>query len=136
VSQEIHVSMGHGADVTPGELVPIVVPIASFGTTVILVGLVLVYRFRTQRLKHDLVKAYLDRGQAAPADLLGEAPSRNGDLRRGLVGLATGIALAIAFFVAGERQATGFGLIPALIGLAYLAVWRIEQGRSGGAEHG
>jgi hypothetical protein len=128
--------MEHASEVSPGELVPIVVPIASFGATVVIVGVVLFYRFRTQRLKHDLVRSYLDKGQPAPPDLLGEAPSRNGDLRRGLVLLATGISLSLAFLIAGERQATGFGLIPALIGLAYLAVWRIEQSRNGGAEHG
>jgi hypothetical protein len=151
VNQEIHLSMGHGshsndehedtalhpghADIDPGELVPIVVPIASFGATIAIVAIVLYFRFRSQRLKHELVKVYLDKGQEVPPLVLGDAPTRNADLRRGLVLLAAGVSLAIAFAIGGQREAIGFGAIPGLIGLAYLVVWRIEQARNG-AEHG
>jgi hypothetical protein len=128
--------MEHPQDVSPEEFVPLLVPIASFGATLAAIAIVLFYRFRATRLKHELVKAYLDKGEPPPKDLLGGAPSRNADLRRGLVLLATGISLALAFLIQGEAHATGFGLIPALIGGAYLLMWRIERDRSPGEERG
>jgi hypothetical protein len=137
VNQEIHVSLDHGShgEVSPGELVPIVVPIASFGTTVVIVAIVLYFRLRATRLKHELVRIYLDKGQPVPPLVLGEGRSPNADLRRGLVLLATGVSIAIAFALGGQGQVVGLGVIPALIGVAYLVVWRIERARSD-AEHG
>jgi hypothetical protein len=115
----------------PEELVPILVPVASFGATIAIVAIVLYFRYRTLRLKQDLLEAFLAKGEAIPPALLSlpkAAASRNGDLRRGLVLLGGGGGLSVALLFAHQPDAAGFGLIPALIGVAFLIVWKVEAG--------
>ena len=55
-------------------------------------------------------------------------PSKDRDLRRGLVWLAIGIATAILGVAVGQAEATGpilgTAAFPTLIGVAYLVMWR------------
>jgi hypothetical protein len=114
----------------PEELVPLLVPVASFGAIVAVVAIVLFFRYRTQRLRHEMYRVFLEKGEPIPPELLGRRASQNGDLRRGLVLLGGGVGLTLAILLAHQPEAAGFGLIPALIGVGFLVVWKIEL-RSG-----
>jgi hypothetical protein len=108
-------------------IVPLVVPAVSMGAIVAVVAISLYFRYRTQHLRQDLYRSFLEKGEPIPGELLqprGKSPGRNGDLRRGLVLLAGGIGLSIAVLCAHNPDAIGF----ALIGVAYLIVWKVELG--------
>lgn len=111
---------------TAETIVGTVVPCAVFATTFAIVVALLYYRFRTLRLRNELVALYLSRGEAVPPWLLG-APvaGRNVDLRRGLVLLAGGLGISGAGGILRHGDAAAFGIIPALIGCAFLIVWKV-----------
>ena len=131
----IHV-IQEGAPGTAGELVPLLVPIASFGCTIAIVAVVMFFRHRSQLVRQDLYKAFLEKGEPIPKELLNKPPSRHADLRRGVVLLAGGLGLSLALLLANAREASGFGLIPALIGIGFLVVWKIDMRGPGQPDHG
>ena len=114
---------------SPDVVIPLVVPAVTYGAIIAIVAIVFYFRYRAQQMRQELYKTYIEKGEPIPEALLGRpAPqARNGDLRRGLVLLAGGFGLSVALFFAQERDAVGFGLIPALIGIAYLVVWKVER---------
>ena len=76
----------------------------------------------------------LERGQPLSPELLDRLgqtprPQRN-DLRRGVVGICLGIGLGAFGLVLGQpdamRPMLAVGLVPLLLGLAYLALWRLS----------
>jgi hypothetical protein len=127
-----------GAD----SLVPMVVSAVTFGAIVATVAILLFFRYRSQIARQELARAFLEKQLPVPAELLSASQrSRNGDLRRGMVLLLGGIGLSAALFFGGNRGAVGSGLVPALIGVAFLIVWRVEgrtrdDGPGGSSSHG
>jgi hypothetical protein len=111
----------------PFDAVGVFVPIASFGMVIAIVCAGLYYRFRAQGARQDLIRSYLERGQPVPPALIDPPAKPTGDLRRGLVLVAAGIGISLASMVAHNTEGAGVGLIPALIGIAYLIVWKIER---------
>src|SRR5262249_31461870 len=98
------------------------------------IAIALYARYRSQKQKHDLVKTFLDKGQEPPARLLGDDPrTRNGDLRRGLVLVATGArpVLAVAIRAPGGGDRRG-----ARAALRRLRVLDRVEGRSAHARRG
>jgi hypothetical protein len=113
----------------PEEFVPLLVPIAAFGALSAIVVAILYFRYRSQRLRQELYASFLDRGVPIPAELISAKPRKhNGDLRTGMVLLLGGFGLSVALLLANLTSGAGFGLIPALIGVAYLLVWKVESG--------
>jgi hypothetical protein len=111
----------------PEAFVPLVVPLASFGATVAIVGIVLFFRYKVQRSRQDLIETFLEKGEPIPPLLLaGRTRSRHADLRRGLVLITGAAGLSLALLFVGQGAAAGFGLIPALIGVAFLIMWKVE----------
>jgi hypothetical protein len=115
---------------SPGDLVPLFVPIASFGATIAIVAVVLFFRHRSQQTRQEIYRTFLEKGEPIPPQLLGARASRNTDLRRGMVLLAGGIGVSLALLLAHEGGLAGYGLIPAFIGIGFLVVWKVEA-RSG-----
>lgn len=116
----------------PGEFVPLLVPIAFFGTVVSLVALGLFAAHRKNLLLHGTIRAMIEKGQPIPPELLKpqEAARRPGnDLRKGLVLSAVGIALLLLFSTLHGLPAAiaALGFIPLCMGIAFIIAWKIES---------
>jgi hypothetical protein len=92
------------------------------------------FTHRTRRDAQATVRAAIERGEALTPELLDRlvqapAPKRS-DLRRGVVLVALGIGLGAFGFLLGEpdamRPMLAIGLVPVLLGLAYLVLWRLS----------
>jgi hypothetical protein len=117
----------------PDVLIPLVVPTVTFCTLTVMVAIVLYFRYRSQRLRQELYTSFLERGAPIPAELLASKPRTGSvDLRRGMVLLLGGIGLSLSLLLAHLPEGSGFGLIPALIGVGYLVVWKMESRANGG----
>jgi hypothetical protein len=121
---------------SPNEIPGIVVPIVAitlltvFGAPVLIVGLILYFSFSRQRALHRTVRMMVEKGQPVPEALLNPPPAQRqrSDLRRGVVLTMIGIGL-VAFFGAASEWEGGawtLGLIPFLIGVGYLLVWKLD----------
>jgi hypothetical protein len=106
------------------------------------VGIVIIARFyfahRARQEAHTTVRAALDRGVPLTTDLLerlGDTPPPAGaDLRRGVIAIGLGLGLAAFGAVVGadegtERPMLAIGLVPILLGIAYLLLWRLGNGK-------
>lgn len=110
-------------------LVPITLFVAIFGFAV----LVALIKLRQSRMMHETLRLTIEKGQPIPPDLLRFRESRsssNRDLRYGLVCLALGLGLAGFGWGSHEAHWT-VGLIPFLIGWAFLITWKFESKRNG-----
>ncbi|MCX8091443.1 MAG: DUF6249 domain-containing protein [Verrucomicrobiae bacterium] len=109
-----------------------VVPIGSFAMILGIVALVLRKRLQQARLLHETIRAMIEKGQPIPPELLQPpAPRRpRSDLRRGLVFLGIGAGLTIWLAMDGGTK-WALGLIPLLMGVAFLITWKVEQPKNG-----
>jgi hypothetical protein len=114
------------------------VPIFFF--LAVLIGLVARFYFahRARQEAHTTVRAALDRGVPLTTDLLERlgdtVPSAGADLRRGVIAIGLGLGLAAFGAVVGadegtERPMLAIGLVPILLGIAYLLLWRLGNGK-------
>jgi hypothetical protein len=127
----------HGGDI-PEEVFPIVAicMLAVFGAPVLIVLLAGIFVFSASRQRHRTIRMMVEKGQAVPAELLMPytRPARKrSDARRGviLMMLGAGVMLWLAAVSDWEGGAWTLGLIPFLIGLGYLIVWKLEGGAKG-----
>jgi len=117
----------------PEVIGPLFVTPAFFATVLVSIVVVLWFRSRSERARHEVATALAERGQPVPPELFAAARKPTSDLRRGMVLVALGVGFALALVIAGQASAAGFGLIPAFTGIGYLVVWRIEaKGRRDG----
>ena len=131
-------------------LIPIVATIMFWGFlgSVILVPIYLRHRDRTQM--QETLRVAMEKGQTLPADLVialqnsiaaKTMPTREGDLRRGIVLIALGIGMVglgyglwygissasdVGGAISGAIVA-GVGAIPGLVGVAYLILWATKS---------
>ena len=119
-----------------GDLPEFVIPIVAitmltiFGAPVLIVGLIMYFSFSKSRNLNRTVRMMVEKGQPVPEALLNPPPAQRqrSDLRRGVVLTMIGIGL-MAFFGAvndWEGGAWTLGLIPFLIGVGYLLVWKLD----------
>lgn len=116
-----------------GALVPIVTVLAV--AAVVALSSYLRHRIRIE--VQQTVRAAIEHGQALTPELLerlGEPPrTREADLRRGVMALAVGLGIVAFGALLGDEEAfdslLAIGAVPALIGIAYLAVWRLMPRR-------
>jgi len=109
----------------------LIVAIVFFSIALVF-GLWVYFSFKGRAEKQQTIRLALERGTELSPDFikqLGEAePSKDRDLRRGMIWMALGMALAILGVAIGERDAmgpmVGSAAFPALIGAAYLIMWR------------
>jgi hypothetical protein len=125
----------------------------SFLAAVILVPIYLRHRDRSQM--QETLRTALEKGQTLPTELVTALqnsvasktmPTREGDLRRGIVLIAVGLGLSAlgyglwyglmtvddtAAYIAGGCTA-GAGAIPGLVGVAYLILWATKRNTPAG----
>jgi len=127
---------GSDSDV-PWIAIPIVfiVFLAIFGTPVMIVVAILYFSFSRSRAMHKTVRMMVEKGQPVPEALLNPPPvtRQRSDLRRGVVLLMVGAGLMIFFGACNDWEggAWSLGIIPFLIGLGYLLVWRLDVTKGG-----
>ena len=102
--------------------------LVSFGLPVLIVWLALNYKSKRDRMIHDTIARLAEKGLPVPPELLSHTPQAGGnrDLRSGLVLIAVGVGLMI-FFSQIARSTWAVGLIPGLIGVAFIVSWAIER---------
>ena len=115
--------------------IPIIAIIFStlFGAPVLVVGAIMFFSYLKSRSLHRTVREMVAKGQEVPAALFAPPPivKARSDLRRGVVLLMVGLGLMIFFGAVNEWEGGvwSLGVIPFVIGLGYLLVWKLE-GRS------
>jgi len=113
--------------------IPIVaiVFLSIFGAPVVIVIMIGIFALMGSRMRQRTIRMMVEKGQPVPAELL--APEvrhvrRRSDVRRGVVWSMVGLGLMIWLAAVNDWEggAWSFGLIPFLIGLGYLIVWKLE----------
>jgi hypothetical protein len=97
----------------------------------LIVALLLYFGFSKNRMMHKTVRMMVEKGQEVPAALLAAPPPavrQRSDMRRGVVLVMIGLGLVIFLGAVNDWEGGSWaiGIIPFLIGLGYLLVWKLE----------
>ena len=121
-------------DVEDGALmaIPIIAIIFSmvFGAPVLIVAAIMFFSYLRSRSLHRTVRDMVEKGQPVPATLFAPpaAIRARSDMRRGVVLVMVGIGVMIFFGAVNDWDggAWALGIIPFLIGVGHLIVWKLE----------
>jgi hypothetical protein len=117
----------------PDTILTILVPVALFTFIGVCVALGVNGRLKRSRLLHDTIRLMIEKGQPIPPELLqSQDPPRRpkSDLRNGLVLVGVGVGVVVLLFMQ-HQNAWPAGLIPLLMGVAFLITWKIEANKNG-----
>ena len=117
------------------------IPIVLLIAIAVVVCVYFYLRHRTSQSVQETVRTAIEQGQQLTPEILerlGQPPKRaksdNADLRRGVILITVG--LAIAAYVAWSGTFHGpamlplaIGGLPILVGIAYLGLWRFDKSR-------
>jgi len=124
-----------GGDDVPEAVIPLVAIIfmTVFGAPVLIVAVIMYFGFSRNRMMHRTIRMMVEKGQPVPAALLSPpvpAQRQRSDMRRGVVLLMIGVGLMLFFGAVNDWEGGSWaiGIIPFLIGAAYLVVWKLEGG--------
>ena len=113
--------------------IPIVaiVFLSIFGAPVAIVVMIGIFSIIATRMRQRTIRMMVEKGQPVPAELLAPATRsirRRSDVRRGVVWAMVGLGMMIFFGAVNDWEGGvwSLGLIPLLIGLGYLLVWKLE----------
>jgi len=117
----------------PEFVVPIVAitMLTIFGAPVLIVAFIMYFGFSKSRMQHRTVRMLAEKGQPIPPELLAPptpAVKQRSDMRRGIVLVMVGAGMMLTFgaWSGWEGGAWALGVIPFVIGLGYLLVWKLE----------
>lgn len=123
------------SDDIPEFVIPIVAitMLTIFGAPVLIVALIMYFGFSKNRALHRTVRMMAEKGQPIPPELLAPptpAVKQRSDMRRGVVLCMIGLGIMIFFGAVNEWEGGSWaiGVIPFVIGLGYLLVWKLEGG--------
>ena len=104
-----------------------------FGAPVLVVAAIMFFSYLKSRSLHRTVRTMVEKGQEVPAALFAPPPvvRARSDLRRGVIFLMVGLGMMIFFGAVNDWEGGvwSLGVIPAVIGLGYLLVWKLEARR-------
>jgi Domain of unknown function (DUF6249) len=127
------VDVGKLGDLGERMAVPIVaiVFMTIFGAPVLIVAVIMYFGFSRNRMMHRTIRMMAEKGQPIPPALLAPpAPAvrQRSDMRRGVVLCMVGLGLMLFFAAVNDWEggAWAIGVIPFVIGLGYLLVWKLE----------
>src|SRR5262245_43888472 len=113
--------------------IPIVaiVFLSIFGAPVAIVVMIGIFSIIATRMRQRTIRMMVEKGQPVPAELLAPATRglrRRSDVLRGVVWAMVGLGMMIFFGAVNDWEGGvwSLGLIPFLIGLGYLLVWKLE----------
>lgn len=119
------------------------IPGIVFGSMTTVSFFILYFSFRKRREMLDTVRTAIQSGQTLPASFL-EAldskskPSPDSDLRKAVLLIALGLSgMTVLATVAGDEagRAWSIGLVPTLLGIGYLFLWKQSQKRQKAGSH-
>jgi Domain of unknown function (DUF6249) len=117
----------------PEFVVPIVAitMLTIFGAPVLIVAVIMYFGFSRNRMMHRTIRMMAEKGQPIPPALLAPptpAIRQRSDMRRGVVLCMVGLGLMLFFGAVNEWEGGSWaiGVIPFVIGLGYLLVWKLE----------
>jgi hypothetical protein len=117
----------------PAMVIPLVavVFLTIFGAPVLIVMVIGITALIGSRMRQRTIRMMVEKGQPVPAELLApevRSVRRRSDVRRGVVWTMVGLGLMVWLAAVNDWEggAWSFGLIPFLIGLGYLIVWKLE----------
>jgi len=120
-------------DEIPAMVIPLVgiVFLTIFGAPVLIVIAIGMFALLLSRSRQRTIRMMVEKGQPVPAELLAphtRAVRQRSDVRRGVIWAMVGLGLMIFFDAVNEWEegVWSIGLIPFLIGLGYLLVWKLE----------
>jgi hypothetical protein len=123
------------SDDLPEFVIPIVAitMLTIFGAPVLIVAFIMYFGFSKSRMQHRTIRMLAEKGQPIPPELLAPpTPTvrQRSDLRRGVVLCMVGLGLMLFFGAVNswEGGVWAIGVIPFVIGLGYLLVWKLEAG--------
>lgn len=111
------------------------IPIAMFAAIALIFFLVLYFRHRTRADMQQTIRLALERGTDLTPELISRLgapaePSRNKDLRLGLIWLALAVGLALCGLAVPDPSGNALqgclagAAFPFAIGLAYMIMWQ------------
>lgn len=111
------------------------IPIAVFIAAVLIISVISYFRYKSHLAVQQTIQAAMEKGHELSPELLDRmaAPKKvnASNLRRGVISLAIGIAFALFGVILGEEDAVrpmmAIGMFPAMIGAAYLILWRTDD---------
>jgi hypothetical protein len=118
----------------PAMVIPIVaiVFMTIFGAPVLIVLTIGFITLLVTRMRQRTIRMMVEKGQPVPTELL--APARGAarqrsDMRRGVIWTMIGIGAMIFFGAVNnwEEGVWSLGMIPFLIGIGYLLIWKLER---------
>jgi hypothetical protein len=120
------------------DIPPMVIPLVGivflsiFGAPVLIVIMIGVFALLLSRSRQRTIRMLVEKGQPVPPELLAPATRsvrQRSDARRGVVWTMVGLGLMVWLGAVNDWEggAWSFGLIPFLIGLGYLIVWKLEN---------
>ena len=125
---------GHSDDDIPAMIIPLVgiVFLSIFGAPVLIVIMIGIFALLVSRSRQRTIRMLVEKGQPVPAELLAPATRsvrQRSDMRRGVVWTMVGLGLMVWLGAVNDWEggAWSLGLIPFLIGLGYLIVWKLEN---------
>ncbi|MFZ1217679.1 MAG: DUF6249 domain-containing protein [Chthoniobacterales bacterium] len=102
-----------------------------FGAPVMVVAAIMFFSYLKSRSLHRTVRTMVEKGQEVPAALFAAPPvvRARSDMRRGVVLLMIGFGVMIFFGATSDWEGGSWalGIIPFLIGVGYLLVWKLER---------
>jgi len=113
--------------------IPIVaiVFMSIFGAPGLIVAVIMYFGFSRNRMMHRTIRMMAEKGQPIPPAL--QAPPtpairQRSDMRRGVVLCMVGLGLMLFFGAVNQWEGGSWaiGVIPFVIGLGYLLVWKLE----------
>jgi len=97
-----------------------------FGFSALIVATVFYGLHRSEKLRHETIRAALEKGQPLPPELLDRPKSRRTDLQRGIILIALGVGISVFLLIEGESS-WGAGLIPAALGGGMLVAHLVSR---------
>jgi Domain of unknown function (DUF6249) len=129
-------SNGHDGDFDFDEGALMAIPIVGiifttlFGAPVMVVAAIMFFSYLKSRSLHRTVREMVEKGQEVPPALFAPPPvvRARSDMRKGIVLTMVGFGVMIFFAAVNDWEggAWALGIIPFLIGLGYLLVWKLE----------
>jgi len=120
-------------DEIPAMVIPLVgiVFLTIFGAPVLIVIAIGIFALLVSRSRQRTIRMMVEKGQPVPAELLAphtKIVRQRSDVRRGVIWTMIGLGAMIFFGAVNnwEEGVWSIGLIPFLIGLGYLMIWKLE----------
>ena len=119
-------------------IIPVLGIIGMFFLPIVMVILIVWFQSNEKRMRYklqaELATKALEKGQPIPSELFAEPIKKRNPLNTGIICISVGIGIALFIWLAGGAipgadlgQAASIGVIPFLIGVAYVVIHFIEK---------